>query len=69
MKKNLKNCSLYKISCHTILIAQIWVLSQYTNLISLKSYAPTYEPTHLEILGIEINPNAMDFKGVSSFFF
>lgn len=39
------------------------------NLISLKSYATTYKPTHLEILGNEINPNAIDFKGVSSLFF
>lgn len=35
--------------------------SAITNLISLKSYAPIYKPTHLEILGNEINPNAMGF--------
>lgn len=61
-KKIFKKFSLYKISCHIILIAQ-------TYLISLKSYAPTYKPTHLEILGNEINPNVMDFKGVNSSFF
>lgn len=43
--------------------------SAIINLISLKSYATTYKPTHLEIWGNEINPNAMDFKGVDSFFF